>query len=147
LISLDPVIVIALTKAIDFLFEQAGVLLAEFRGTQKSRGEVLGESHPSHQQIEKATTKDDVLSWQPKNEKLRDIPQEVDSYLNQIYQYRANKRNLEKQIAVYGGYTFAPIIVQNQLSLTEEEVKTTCQKLKDLVEEVYGKKINIIGLS
>jgi hypothetical protein len=138
----DPIATAALTQAVDFLFDQAGKILEERREARKARGEVVQGAHHKGE----ITKKSEVQTWSPKEVYLKDIPQEIRNQLDQIHLYRTNLRNLELQIANYGGFVFAPIITQNQLRATEIEITNGCQKLKDLIESAYGHKIVVVGL-
>lgn len=142
--GLDSIAVVALIKAVDFLFEQAGKLMDERREARIKRGE--SDDTPHIQAGTGATTKEEVLSWQPKNIYLKDIPQEVKHCLEMIEQYRKNKRYTDATIAQFGGFNLAPINVRNEAIVQDNEIKNWIQKLKDLVEKVYGHKIVIIGL-
>ncbi len=142
--SFDPIAVAALTKAVDFLFDQAGKLMVERREARKKRGE--DDDTPATQPETKITTKEEVLSWQPKNIYLKDIPQEVKHCLTMIETYRNNKRYTDATIAQFGGFNLAPIHVRNESITQEDEIKNWTQKLKELVEKAYGHKIIIVGL-
>lgn len=141
--NFDPIAVATLTKAVDFLFDQAGKIMKERREARKNRGEeedVISESKNVEPE------KEEVKQWKPKEVYLDDIRQEIENCLYQIHQHRINRRDLEKQISAYGGVIFAPIILRNQLRITEDEIKKWCQQLKGIVEEIYGRKITIPGL-
>jgi hypothetical protein len=139
--NFDPIAVAALTKAVDFLFDQAGKLMEERRESRKKRGED-DDTAPKT----KITTKEEVLSWQPKNIYLKDIPQEVKHCLTMIETYRTNKRYTDATIAQFGGFNLAPINIRNELITQEEEIKNWTQKLKELIEKAYGHRIVIVGL-
>jgi hypothetical protein len=141
--GLEPIYVPALSKALDFLFNQAGKLMEERRNAKKARGEEVAS--PTAQVS--ATTREEVNSWQPKKVYLSDFPEEVEHCLVQIEQFRLTKRLLEDKVSIHGGFRLAPTSVQHELSIAEEEIKRWCEKLKALVEEVYGQKIIIVGLS
>lgn len=141
--GLEPVAGAVLTKAIDFLFDQAGKLMEERRENRKKAGEP--EDTPQPPAGARPATKDEMAS-KPKPVVLKDVNQELEHCLTMIEMYRRNKRNIEVAIAAYGGFTLAPRINQNELLDTENNIKQWSQKLKNLVEQVYGQKIMLIGL-
>jgi len=148
----EPIAIAALTKGIDFLFGEAGKILEERKLARQKRGENDSDEHNHNKEAvdsnpQSVKTREELKSLQPKTLHLRDIPQEVRFYLDQIHQYRENRRLLEQQAAAYGGFTYAPLIVQNQTRNAEREIYDNCQKLKQLIEEVYGYKITINGLT
>lgn len=143
--GLEPIAVVALTKAVDFLFDQASKLMDERRTARKARGDE--EDTPVPPVGLSTTKKEEILSLQPKNVYLKDIPKEVEHYLDMIHQYRDNKRRLDATIAAYNGFLFAPGHIQYQLRDSEDQIKNWCQQLKNLVDESYGHKIVIIGLN
>ncbi len=142
--GLEPIAVVALTKAVDFLFDEAGKLMEERRAARKARGDA--EDTPAPPAGAVTTTKEEVLSLQPKTVYLKDIPKEVQHCLDMIHQYRDNKRRLDATIAAYNGFLFAPGHIQYQLRDSEDQIKHWCQQLKNLIDESYGHKIVIIGL-
>jgi hypothetical protein len=143
--GLEPIAAVALTKAVDFLFDEASKLMEERRAARKTRGDA--DDTPPVQDNAGATKKEEVLAIQPKTVYLKDIPKEVEHCIKMIHQYRNNKRSLDDTIAAYGGYRFAPLNIQNQLRDSEDEIKNWSQQLKNLVEESYGHKIVIVGLN
>jgi hypothetical protein len=143
--GLEPIAVVALTKAVDFLFDEAGKLMEERRAARKERGDE--EDTPAVPADTPITKKEEILSLQPKTVYLKDIPQEVKHCLDMIHQYRDNRRRLNATIAAYNGFLFAPGHIQYQLRDSENQIKHWCQQLKDLVEASYGHKIVIIGLN
>ena len=142
--AFDPIAQAALNKAIDFLFDQAGKLLAERHEARQKRGD--GDDSPAVQPETQVTNKQEVLSWQPKNVYLKDIPKEVKHHLDMIHQYRTNKRYTDATIAQFGGFNSAPLNVRNEAIIQEDQIKEWTQRLKILVEEVYGHKIIMVGL-
>ncbi len=143
--GLEPIAVAALTKAVDFLFDEASKLMEERRQARKARGEA--EDVPIPEVDDAAVTqKEDILALQPKSVYLKDIPMEVKHHLDMIHQYRDNKRRLDATVAAYNGFLFAPGHIQYQVRDAEDQIKLWCQKLKHLVENAYGHKIVIIGL-
>jgi hypothetical protein len=149
--GLEPIAVAALTKAIDFLFGEAGKLMEERRLARKNRGDEQSDSGSDISAKTKKDTKaiaskEDIKNLEPKELHLRDIPQEVKHYLDLIHARRQNRRQLEQQATAYGGFTYAPLIVQNQIRSSEQEIYENCRKLKRLVEEAYGYKIIVNGL-
>ena len=142
--AFDPIAVAALTKAVDFLFDQAGKLMEERRESRKKRGEE--DDTPVIQSDTKITTKDEVLSWQPKQIRLKDTPDEVKHCLTMIEQYRKNKRYTDATISQFGGFNLAPINVRNESITQEEQIKEWTYKLKEVIEDAYGHKITIVGL-
>jgi hypothetical protein len=142
--GLEPMAIIVLTKAIDFLFGEAGKLMEERRSARQKRGDEIKAEH-NNISSQVIVNKETLKGSQPKLLELREIPKEVEHSINQIRQYGINKRLLEEQAAKYGGFTFAPLIVQNQIRDAEEEIYNNCQKLKHLIEEVYDQKITISG--
>lgn len=142
--GLEPIAVAALTKAVDFLFDEAKDLMKERRENRQKLQEKDDTPEPRPDVV--VVTKEEVKSWQPKNVYLKDIPKEVEHCLTIIHQYRRNRRIIELRASKSGGIEYASTLDQNQLIDTENNIKEWCQKLKDLVEEVYGHKITIIGL-
>ena len=57
--GLEPIAVAALTKAVDFLFDEAGKLMDERRTARKARGDA--EDTPASPAGTTATTKEDIL--------------------------------------------------------------------------------------
>ena len=142
--GLEPIAAVALTKAVDFLFDQAGKLMEERRENRKKAGE--SDEAPAALTPSPPTTKEEVQSWQPQKVMLKDTPQEIEHALRMLETYRRNKRNIDAAIAAYGSFTLAPRINQNELLETENNIKDWSQKLKGLVEQAYGRKIMLIGL-
>jgi len=142
--ALDPITITALSKAVDFLFDQATKLMEERRESRKKRGDVNEQEELEH--AKQLTPKTEVASWQPKSVYLKDIPREVKHCIEMIEQYRKNKRFTEESVSHYGGFKLSPISIRNELIKQEEEIKKWCQKLKDIIEHAYGHKISIIGL-
>lgn len=142
--DLDPITTAALTKAIDFLFDQAGKLIQERREARKIRGDQEDTPTPTEGKV--AISKDELKSLKPKQVYLKDIPSEVEHCLDMIHRNRDTKRRLDATVAAYNGFLFAPGHVQYQLRDAEDQIKIWCQKLKGLIEEVYGHKITIVGL-
>ncbi len=140
--GIDPSTIAALAKAVDFLFDRAGNFIEE----QPKNRKQLQEGDDTRQPNTTIVTKEDIKFWRPKNIYLKDIPKEIEHHLNLIEQYRRNKRIIEQSVAKSGGIEYASVLDQNQLLDTEDNIKVACQKLKDLVEECYGRKIAIIGL-
>ena len=142
--GLETIAAVALTKAVDFLFDQAGKLMEERRENRKKAGE--SDEAPAALTPSPPTTKEEVQSWQPQKVMLKDTPQEIEHALRMLETYRRNKRNIDAAIAAYGSFTLAPRINQNELLETENNIKDWSQKLKGLVEQAYGRKIMLIGL-
>jgi AAA-like domain len=142
--GLEPIAAAALTKAVDFLFDQAGKLMEERRELRKQRGD--DDDTPSLPNAT-VTTKEEVQSWQVKTIHLKDIPEEVKHCRDMIHLYRRNKRAVEDQIGHFGGFTLTPTNVKNELRMNEDNIKFWCQKLKDLIEQAYGHQITIIGFA
>lgn len=141
--NLDPVAMSILTKAVDFLFDQAAKTIEEIRSSRKSRGENI----PSTETIQDLTEqKEEVFSKQPKQIHLRDISKEVGNCIDMIHSYRDNRRRLNKSVSAYGGFDFTPQHIQRQLQEAEDQIVVWSKKLKDIIEESYGHKIIIIGL-
>ena len=65
-------------------------------------------------------------------EEPKDLASDRSHCLNQIERYQADKRHLETQIAAYGGPTFAPLHLHNQLREVEAELELWTQRLHDL---------------
>lgn len=143
--GIEPITLGAISKAVDFLFDQAGKLLEERRENRKRMNEDDDTKEDTNNTS--YTKKEEVKSWTPKNVYLKDLPQEIDSLLSLIHRYRGNKRDLEMRIANDGGFYRSPTSVRNELRDSETEIKESCQRLKGLIEEVYGHKITIIGLN
>ncbi len=142
--SLEPIGLAVLTKAVDFLFNEASKFMQERRERRS-----LEQNRISSKEADKTTgftKREELLSWEPNELFLQDTYLEIEHCLDQIQQYRKNRRMLEKQVAMYGGVVLAPIAVQNQLNNVERELESSCQKLRRLVEETYGQEIRIPGL-
>jgi hypothetical protein len=142
--GLEPVAVAALTKGVDFLFDQAGRILEERREARKMRGDQVDA--PTSTTNHMSTTKEEVRAWQPKTVYLKDIPQEINHCLDMIHQHRTNKRYTEDSISQYGNFKTAPVYLRNELRIEEDEIEKWIRKLKQLIEEVYGHKIVVVGL-
>jgi len=140
--------VAALMKGVDFLYGEAKELLKANREAKKKRGEIdkTGIANEKLAEVDAEVVKQSVINANPAALKLQDFAQEVEHCIEQIHKNRSNKRLLENQLAQYGGFEFAPLITQNQIRRSEEEIVLWTMKLKDIIENVYGRKLIIQGL-
>lgn len=141
----EPIATAALTKAVDFLFEQAGKIMEERRDNRKKLGE--DDDTPEQNSDKGISSKEKLNNEQPKIVFLKDYHQEIEHCLKQIHQYRSNRRHTLDQIAHQGGINHASIGTRNDLITAENEIKRWSQDLKSLVEKVYGHKLQIYGLN
>ena len=143
--GLEPIFTAALTKAVDFLFGEAGKLLDERRKVRQDVGK--DDDTPV---LKGEVTQKEVLvisqDLQTKNIYLRDLPNEVDHILRLIESYRSNRRILENQIRHAGGVNRAPIDKVNDLQSTDDDIRYNIQRLKDLIQKAYSHQINLVGL-
>lgn len=129
-------------KAIDFLFDQAGKIMQQRREARAS----TGKADDTPPQSAQPTAKQEVQTWQPQQMMLKDMPREIEATLALIETYRGNLRQQEAAIAMHGDIALAPPINQNLYFKQIDAIKDNTQKLKTLVEQVYGKKITLVGL-
>lgn len=138
--GLEPIGIMILTRAVDFLFDETGKLLERRRASKEMSADDRAQGVESEIVV---TQKENVHQWQPVDPLLRDVQQEMEHHLDQLHRYRKNRRILEIQIAQHGGYDYAPTSLQEKLNLVESEILRWSMGLKDLVERVYGRDIVI----
>jgi hypothetical protein len=143
--GLEPLGLAVLAKAVDFLFDEAKKIFNERRETRSSRGDYSNRAEATTE-TNKTTKKEEILTLHPNLLLLQDSSGEIEHCLAQIQQYRQNKRILERQVALYGGFIYAHLQLQNQLIQVDDELENWCAKLKGIVEEVYNYKLTIPGL-
>ena len=131
--NLDPLAFSIVTKAVDFLFDQAAKVLQSQRDDRKS-------IEPSNEQ---KTISD-------KNQILEAITgvnnEEIRHCLKQIETYTSNVHLLEDQIAIRGGEALASLKLVNDLRTNQDELRKRITKLKSLLEEASNQEINVPGL-
>jgi SET domain-containing protein len=144
--GMEGIAIATVTKAIDFLFGEAVKLMDERRQQRKARGESVVERPSTGNAIDKKEVLNKTSKVDPKTLFLRDYPKEIEHCIEQIHKLRNNKRMLEDQVNNYGGFSFAPLITQNQIRLTEDEIERWIIRLRTIVEDVYGHKLEIAGI-
>ena len=134
--NIDPILVSIITNAVNFLFDEASKIF------QERRTKRIIESQAIKKDFEPPTNKSEILALTPNKDLIGDAAEEIQHYLSQIRLSRENKRKLEKQITLYGGLNYSPIYLQNLLESTENDIENWCNKLREIIERVYGHKIN-----
>lgn len=143
----DTVALSVLLKGIDFLFGEASKLMQERREARQKRGEEDVASVPNTtESVTSSEVKATVQSKDIKQVYLNDVTKDIKHYINQIEAYRENKRIAEQAIQRYGSFIDAPSKVRHDLKDAEDGIKEYVQRLKNIIENTYGHKINIIGL-
>lgn len=142
--DLDPISLTILQKAVDFLFDQARKLMEDRRESRKKMGEAVEDK--SVQKDIKETKKDELGSLKPIPIRLQSVYHDIEHCMEQIEGYQRNRRDLERRVMKDGGFDRTQSSVRNELRDVDDEIKKYCQKLKKLVEDVYGRNITIIGL-
>ncbi|HJS19277.1 MAG TPA: hypothetical protein VJ785_11060 [Anaerolineales bacterium] len=125
-------------QAVDFLFDEVRTILKERRG---SRARTSQEPHTTSNVV---TNKNELSGKVINRDNLiGDEAKELQHCIDQIKQYRKNRRMLEEQIGKVGGRTHASISLLNQLEDTESEIDNWSKKLKELIEKIYGCEISL----
>jgi len=133
--NIDPILISIITSAVNFLFDEASKLFQERRTKRVIKtGTINKTEHP--------TDKSEILSLTPNEDLIGDAVEEIQHCILQIRQNRENKRKLERQISLYGGLNYSPIPLQNLLESIENDIENWCNKLRGIVERVYGHEIN-----
>ena len=144
--GIDPISLAVLTKAIDFLFDEAGKIYHEHRMSKKQANPTR-ESAPETSHSEGAITlKEELTNLNLNPLALQDSAQEIEHCMTLIHQYRHNRRLVETQVAMHGGFIYTPLPLQNQLRNTELEIESWITNLKEIVEEIYGSSLVIPGI-
>ena len=125
-------------QAVDFLFDEVKTILKERRDNRTRIGQ---ESHPTSN----AVTNKNELSGKVINRDnlIGDEAKELQHCIDQIKQYRRNRRLLEDQLGKVGGRTHASISLLNQLEDTESDIDKWSIRLKELIEKIYGCDISL----
>lgn len=131
------------TKAVEFLFGEAKATIDEIR--QRRKDDPGAETLPMLPDSAVETTKETVRAWETKNLRLIDDPEEVNFLLKQIEVFRFNRRHnldIHNKMGI-----LTPQHIMHELRGAEDGIRDYTQRLKAFVENVYGHKINIVGLS
>lgn len=140
--GLEPLAGLILVQAVNLLFGEVKDILADRR-----KREERSDSDNTPQPKAGLESAEQVLALQPYKEvRLNDYTQDIKHCIEMIQQYRKNRRMADLAIQQYGGFVQAPPIKQHELENAENGIKEFSQRLKNIIEKVYGHKIVIIGL-
>jgi hypothetical protein len=128
-----------INQAVDFLFDEVKNILKE-RRNNRSRTNINIDTI-SNVVTEKAELRDRIIK---RDNLIGDESEELLHCIEQIKQYRLNRRMLEGQIGKHGGRITAPIYLRNQLEDAEIEIDQWSQKLKNLIEKIYSCQIHLV---
>jgi hypothetical protein len=132
-----------MSQAIGFLFDEVRKILDERRQRrqQMQEGDDTVALAPGVEESKEET----ILELRSTN--LDDETQkEISHVLELIEIQRDHRRKAELKINKLGGILFVPPNVRVELESAEDEIIAYSQKLKKLLEEVYGRPIHIDGL-
>jgi len=139
-----PEIAAAVLKpAIDFLFGEFKRFLADIRERRQKRGELNDTG--ALLSGEEESTKEGILVLTPANWN-EEMEKEVKHLLNLIRIHSEHRRNAETKISQRGGYYYVTPDVRAELESAEDAILDYTQRLKRLLERVYGQPIHIEGL-
>lgn len=141
---ITPEIVGAVLKpAIDFLFGEFKRILAERRERRQQRGEP-DDTIALPSDVEESP-REGILILTPANWN-EEVEKEVKHLLNSIKIYRGHRRNAETKIDRRGGLDYVTPDVRAELESAESAILEYTQRLKRLLERIYGQPIHIDGL-
>jgi hypothetical protein len=132
-----------LTRALDFLFDEARKILAE-RRQRRQEMEEADDTVALPDGVEESS-KETILELKPANLD-QETQEEVDHLLELIKIQRGHRRKAEVKINKLGGILFVPPNVRVELENAEDEILKHTQRLKKLLEKVYNQPIYIDGL-
>ena len=134
--NIDPILISIITNAVNFLFDEASKIFQERRTKRVIEKSTIKKNY------EHPTDKSEILSLTPNKDLIGDATEEIQHCISQIRLSRENKRKLERQISLHGGLNYSPIPLQNLLESTENDIENWCNKLRGIIERVYGHEIN-----
>jgi hypothetical protein len=130
-------------RALDWLFDFVGAILQERRDMRALMGE--GDDTPQLLPGVQPTTKTEAQAW-PLPHATAEAIDEIVATLALVTQFRKNIRRQGPAIALHGGIASAPLAAQNVYLDQFDQFKANAQRLKALVEQVFGRKIALGGL-
>jgi len=134
---------VVLKPAVDFLFGEFKRILTERRERRKQRGEP-DDTIALPFGVEESP-RERILILTPANWS-EEVEKEVKHLLNLISIQTGHRRNAETKIERRGGLDFVPPDVRAELESAEEAILEYTQRLKRLLERIYGQSIYIDGL-
>ncbi len=131
--SLDPIAVPIVMKAVDFLFGEAKKILEERRQARQKPDRPVAPP-PDIPLLEQ--DKETVLKRQVSKELVKREEQAIQGILDEAAVYQQNLQRLQKRVALEGGIDYAPIGVVNQLHAQEDALLEASQRLAVVIERV-----------
>lgn len=148
---MDPVSGMLIGKALDFLFDEVKLILAQRRTRQaqaeKSPSQTKGTDlatttqHQDPQTIP-PTTREEILRWNLSELAYQQREREIQSLVSQLTTHRQNLNHAYEQAAKWGD-ALVPSIIVNTINDEEQKIFEKSSRLKRVLEQVYGRSINI----
>jgi hypothetical protein len=139
----EPFALMVLTQAVGFLFDEARKILAERRQRRQETEEP--DDTVALPDGAEESSKETILELKPTNLD-EETQEEINHLLELIKIQKDHRRKAEVKINKLGGILFVPPNVRVELENAEDEILKHTQKLKKLLEKVYGQPIYIDGL-